>query len=112
MPVLDTIDPDQNYFHSSNTCTFENLHSINDRIPKSNSIDVIHINIRSCNKHFNELLARLNSINIKFHVIVLSETWLKFEEDWFDIKGYKAFHSIRRTKRGGSITVLSDKKHF
>ena len=81
MPVLDTIDPDQNYFQSSNTCTFEVLHSINDKILKSNSTNVIHVNIRSCNKHLNELLAHLYSIKPKFHVMVRSETWLNFEED-------------------------------
>ena len=70
MPVVDTIDPDQNYFHSSNMCIFEHLHSINDKLPKSNSMNVIHINIRSCNKNLNELLAHLNSIKPKFHVIV------------------------------------------
>ena len=66
------------------------------------------MNIRSCNKQLNELLAHLNSIKPKFHLIVLSETWLNFKEDWLDIEGYKAFHSIRRSKRGGGITVLSN----
>ena len=58
--------------------------------------------------YLNELLAHLNSIKPQFHVIVLSKTWLNFEKDWLDIEGYKAFHSIRRTKRGGGITVLSE----
>ena len=99
MPALDTINPHQNYFHSLNMRIYEDLHSINDKIPNTNSINVIHINIQSCNEHLDELLAYFNAIKPKFHVIVLSETWLNFEEDWLDIEGYKAIHSIRKLKK-------------
>ena len=58
-------------------------------------------------KVFSKLWLMVHSSTI-LNTLVLSETWLNFEEDWLDIEGYKAFHSIRRTKRGSGIAVLSD----
>ena len=98
MYIFDSIDQDQNYYRSSNSCTYEDLNSIYNRLSNNFCINLLHINIRSCNKKFNELLATLNSIKPKFHVIILSESWLNFEEEWIDIEDYQAFHSIRKHK--------------
>ena len=61
MIILDSVDPDQNYYRSSNLCTYEDLNSINNRLSNNSCLNELHINIRSCNKIFNELLATLNS---------------------------------------------------
>ena len=108
MPILDSISPDQNYYRSSNSCMYEDLNSINNRASNNSCINVLHINIRSCNKFFNELLSYLNSSKPKFHEIILSETWLNLEEEWIEIEDYQAFHSIRKHKKGGGVTVLCD----
>jgi len=38
--------------------------------------------------------------------IVLSETWLKDEIKFIQIPGYNAYHSTRKNKGGGGVTVL------
>ena len=48
---------------------------------------MIHINIRLCNNHINELLAYFNSIKPKFLLTVISENWLNLEENWLGIEG-------------------------
>jgi len=51
------------------------------------------MNIRSLKANIDELLLLLNSINHRFDVIVLSETWLNEDYD-FTINDYVAIHSL------------------
>jgi len=51
------------------------------------------MNISSFKAHINELIVYLSSINNRFDVIVLSETWMR-EEYNIKINGYQMFHSL------------------
>ncbi len=70
------IDDDISFNLSDNT----HYYSI-DQFPRptgdKSSISLLHVNIRSLHKNIDKLKFLLNSINYKFSVIALSETWLK-----------------------------------
>ena len=68
--------------------------------------NVIHINIRSCNKNFDEFIMFLNQTGLQYSVIVLTETWLTEDSSWQEVLGFKSYHSIRRGKAGGGVTIL------
>ena len=92
--------------NDENPCEYYYLTS--DLDISNENFNVIHINIRTVNSNLDEFLGYLNRINKDFHVIVLTETFLKCESDWIDIPGFNAFHSIRTIKDGGGCTILVD----
>ena len=49
---------------SQNSINFEN-----------NSLSMLHINIRSLQKHFDSLFNLLMTLNVEFQVICITETW-------------------------------------
>jgi len=78
-------------------------------ISSDNSFSVLHHNIRSFGRNFDELSVFLDGINYQFHVLVLTETW--FSTDTVAaIEGYCAYHSFRTGRTGGGVSVyVSDK---
>ena len=70
------------------------------------SFNVIHINIRSYKKNFDEFVMFLNQTGLQYSVIVLTETWLTEDSSWQEMLGFKSYHSIRRGKAGGRVTIL------
>lgn len=107
MAQLEEIDPETHHFRLTDDCTYEDSDSIINKINNTNCFNILHINIRSCNKNLNKFLVYLSSMKVNFHALILTETWLKAESDWLDIQGYKAFHCTRENrKNGGGITTL------
>ena len=65
-------------------------------------LGVLHLNIRSINKNFSLFLSHLEQIAFKFHIIVLTETWLcEPNLDAFQIPYYNAFSTPSCGKSGG-----------
>jgi len=62
-------------------------------------------NISSTRKHFNKLLVVLNSANIKFDIIMLSETWVDNNICNFDIKGYNCYNHYSSLNISDGISV-------
>ena len=63
------------------------------------------------NKNGDELLIYLESIDRKFDIICLSETWitgLPVVDDIFP--SYTSFHSIRKSRNGGGCAIYINKK--
>ena len=67
---------------------------------------MFHLNLRSANKNLDELVLYLHSLNVEFHVLVLTETWFRGPGDWLDIPGYTAYHAMRADRRGGGVSIL------
>ena len=72
------------------------------------NLNVVHMSIRTVNLNLDEFFGALKTMNKDFHVIVLTETYLKSENDWIDIPGFSAIHLIRTRKIGGSCTIRVD----
>jgi exonuclease III len=67
---------------------------------------VLHINIRSISRNFNELLSFIQKQNIIYHVILITETWLtELDGDLYHIPSYSHISVSRVNKRGGGIRL-------
>ena len=104
------IDPDEHYFYfNEGHCNNYDLDSFkSDVCVDEESISLFHLNLRSAGCHLDETLLMLDSLSAKFSVIVFTETWLNDEADSIDIPGYTSYHSVRRNKNGGGVTILVD----
>lgn len=74
----------------------------------ANYINIIHLNIRSLRKQFNQLLVLLHDCIVKrtLNIIVLTEVNIKKEEvSLYMIPGYLVFPYTREMRRGGGILV-------
>jgi len=73
---------------------------------KNNCLSVFSMNINSLKAHIYELIIYLiNSINNRFDVIVLSETWMKDEYN-IKINGYQMFHSLGIINKFDGVSIL------
>ena len=73
-------DPDTNFFDSNdfeNISKYLNPNEAYEELKTANSDDfsIIHLNIRSMNKNFDDFKLFLQSLKFQFKVICLSETW-------------------------------------
>lgn len=58
-----------------------------------NNFNIVHLNIRSLNKNYDELLLLLNSMNLNtILVIILSEVWNITDLSNYDIPGYSTYY--------------------
>ena len=85
-------NPEEAYFNYFEDCQYYDLNSIDDYIDTNTpkSINIIHINIRSACKNLDEFLINLERTRTKLQVIVLTETWLNFQ-DFNEIPGLQLF---------------------
>ena len=79
--------------------------------PNRNSLSIVHMNIRSISKNYDNFVVSLDSINLKFDVIAISESWLKNSTLDIYFPGYISYHSIRPSRSGGG-TALYIKNHL
>lgn len=77
--------------------------SINSELPIE-KFSVIHQNIRSFNKNYDEFSVFLDSLTANFSVIVFTETWFG-ESTCSEIDGYIGYHVFRDGRRGGGVSV-------
>lgn len=112
--ILDTddnnLDPGVNYFDTQLNCASYSGCQINDQFKHNNTLNFIHVNIRSARRNFDEFLLSLSSLTVHFAVVVLTETWLDDSAEWQDVAGYNAFHAVRSSRTGGGVTVLVDSR--
>ena len=70
-----------------------------------NKLRVIHLNIRSFSKNYDEFSVFLSQIEIEWDVIILTETWFS-EDHTMDIPRYSGHHSFRLGRRGGGVSIF------
>ena len=99
---------DPTAFTLNESCTYFDIDNLNTISDASNSLNLIHVNCRSCNKNLDEFLCMLDSMPLPFPIVVLTETWLNSEEDWVNVPCYVAYHSIREDRSHCTGTL----KHF
>ena len=75
-------DPDENLFNEVNAQNFEcsylfpnEIESFLSEKENSETINAIHVNIRSLSKNFDNLLDILRDSNNSFNVLCITETW-------------------------------------
>lgn len=108
-----SLDPDLNFLNdyyismnvNSQYHTADSLNTISEKF-KCNSLSVFHLNVRSLPCHFDDLNEYLSSLNQKFTVIALTETWLtEISRQNYSIPGYTSIHHCRENKTGGGVSL-------
>ena len=100
----------EQYFDSANFCESFDSYSR----PNLADLKLIHVNIRSIQKNGDKLLTHLETLNVNFDVVCLTETWLL--KDFTCIHemfpDYNAYHSVRPGNQpSGGVTVLIHSKY-
>ena len=71
---------------------------------ETNKLSSFHQNIKSLPKHVDDFELYINSLDIKFSFIGLSETWLdKAKREFYDLPGYYCINRYRENRRGGGV---------
>ena len=72
------------------------------------SFSVLHLNIRSMNKNFEAFQDFYKSLNTKFSIICLTETWANDsnQNSLFQLEGYISVYQIRKSRKGGGIVIF------
>ena len=109
----DSQDPDEDFF---NTFSFkdsqyftpeESTRNLNN-FDKS-SFSMLHLNIRSLQKNFDNLFNLLITLKFEFKVICITEIWCSdnsMNHNLFKLPQYISIHQVRRTGKGGGIPVF------
>ena len=102
-PRLNTFQNNECKYYTSNT-----INNIFDECNHNidNTLNLIHINIRGLEKHFDDLITYLSTFSVKFDVICLSEAHLHDKNshlirDRFEISEYISYKLTSTIKYGG-----------
>ena len=106
-------NPDVNFYNIS---SLESNYLSSSEIDKNfqnfskESFSVLHLNIRSMNKNFEAFQDFYKSLNTKFSIICLTETWANDSDinhsSLFQLEGYIPVHRIRKSRQGGGLLYL------
>ena len=97
---LKNVIKENEYYPPNNFLSkFENI--------SKNSFSVMHINIRSLKKNFEELKLLLFEMKFQFKIICVTETWCHIEDiKNFQLPNYTAIHQVRNSKNvGGGVCI-------
>lgn len=104
--VINLLDDEE--LKLQDTLSFDNHDEFVKNVTAFNiNFNILHLNIRSIRKNFDNFLAFLSTIQLKAHVIVLSETWLPSNDGTpFLIPGYNTFHSYATFNQNDGVSIF------
>ena len=74
------------------------------------SLSILHLNIRSINKHFEAFKQFYLSLNFNFSIVCFSETWANDininKSSSFQLPNYNTEHQIRKSGRGAGVCIF------
>lgn len=86
--------------------TIDSLSDIGDHLDASTGkLSVIHLNIRSLKKHFDELLLLVGNNTLLFDVLVLTESWRLDCIDNYRIPGYVGVYNESQCNQNDGVVV-------
>ena len=69
-------------------------------------LSFVHFSSLSLNANFENNCNYLDSLNIAFDIIAVSETWAKTDQmSQFYLQGYSTYHIKRDYKQGGGVVL-------
>ena len=117
IPLDDSCDPGVNFFNkkfqSLDTpyLMSEEFHNFLDN--SWDQFSILHLNIRSIKRNFENFKLFLNSINFTFSVICLLETWwddlATIEKSLFELPNYNSTHQAMGDRKGGGVSIYINK---
>mgnify|MGYP001795064481 FL=1 len=70
---------------------------------------ILHLNIRSIKKNFENFKLFLSSFSFDFSIICFSETWLDDSflesQSLYELPNYKSVHQVRNNGKGGGVSI-------
>ena len=116
VPIYDS-DPDLQYFNdltqfnSLRNCDYYLEDSFIKKFCTNNNeninLSLIHFNARSLSKNMNQWSSYLNSLNFKWNIIGVSETWLNNDNaHLYTFNGYSHYYLTRDKKKGGGVSIF------
>ena len=114
------MDPDMQYYTDMNyvenmKCDYYFEDAFNKKISniETNKLSLFHQNIKSIPKQIDDFELYINSLDIKFSFIGLSETWLdKDKQEFYDLQGYYCINRYRENRRVVVFPFISVKAYF
>lgn len=70
-----------------------------------NGLRILHQNIRSYNRNFDEFLILLQGLDITYHCLVLTECWLSDDTNILQIRDYNVFRSANSRNASDGVVV-------
>lgn len=71
----------------------------------NNYFKILHTNIRSINKNFDELQIQLKHIGLRFDIIILTECWINKKSSPMEIAGYTTYSTVTSNKQNDGVIV-------
>ena len=85
---------------------FNNIRHVNHKL------SILLLNGRSLIKNVDALQILLSTINSKFDIISICETWFnQYNLQLYNIEGYISFHTTRIDKHGGGVVLYINSKY-
>ena len=113
--LFDDIDPDLQYYNQQlnpflQTCDYFSEHTFNQKLScmdiDDDRLSYVHMNIRSAPRNLKFFENYLCTLNHKFSIIGLSETWFKeHNKELYGLNGYNGVHNIRNSWIGGGVSL-------
>ena len=75
--ILNDIDPDVNFLHDGMKSLYFGQNTFNQNFKKCANLSLISCNVRSIPQNFKDLSMFLDSLQHKFSIIGITESWLK-----------------------------------
>ena len=121
---IDDIDIDQHFYDNNYPSlngdlrdqyyTIERFqNAFSSEATSNQDLSCIHVNIRSISKNGDALVSHLTSLNKRFAIICMSETWILNDFTIFNelFPGYNSYHSVRKgTRPSGGVSILIDER--
>lgn len=105
--------PEQHCFEKLNCKRYtpDKLKSI--KCKNDHSYSLMHLNTRSLNKHYDDFLSLLASLDHRFDVIGCSETWItdKSYLNILNLNGYVLYNRNRSGRPGGGVCLYINSLH-
>ena len=104
-------DPDVNLYNEDDFDTrYFTVENLQYHVPDDNTFSVLHLNIRSMNKNFENFKYMLNMLKYEFKVICITESWCNDESmstnSNFQLPNYSVIHQMRADHAGGGICMF------
>ena len=109
---LNDIDPDENVLslfpiRNSNYYNEDEFNTlVRNQYSVSHDLSLFHLNVRSLPHNFDQLSQYLNTLNLNFSIVGLSETWhTEHTVNSYELPGYTSVHKYRCHQRGGGVSL-------
>ena len=96
--------------------SYEEHKNLNENV-SADTLSILHLNIRSIKKNFENFKLFLSSLSFDFSIICFSETWLDesslTSQSLYELPHYKSIHQIRNYGKGGGFSIyIKDSINF